>query len=328
MWFEKLTGFAEGSAEQVRSKLSVEDDVLRSLVNDKSYSCGNLETPSLDELRQRVRDCQLPAGKTRLREQVADVQQLHLENPGALFQVASQFNLLEMVSPDVTPEAGIDSYEYDGTQGPACAIAAGAGTIYRHYFAQVDAQIGQSAAHQIDCLADLGTALGNTDQWLWEMRNGYALASAQGLDEITSRIASLDEAGIDDLRKQLRIGIQWDTEVTLDHAGHLVTQAYCSALPVGYSACSSAQWARFARLVLEASYEAVFCAAILNAAITGNNKLYLTLIGGGVFGNDIKWISDAIGQAMERYCDAGLEVVIVSYGAENMHIRPLLQRYQ
>jgi len=327
MWFEKLSGFTEGSAEQVRSKLSIDGTVMTSSVNGKSYTCGRLETPSLGELRQRVRDCRLPAGKIRLREEVAGVQQLHLENPGALFQVASQFNLLEMVSPDVTPEAGIDSYEFDGTQGPACAIAAGSGTIYRHYFAEVDGQVGQSAAHQIDCLADMGLALGNTDQCLWKMRNGYALASAQGLAEITSRIESLDESGIDRLREQLRIGIQWDTEVTLNDAGHLVTQAYCSALPVGYSPCSTTQWARFARLVLEASYEAVFCAAILNAAITGNNKLYLTLIGGGVFGNDIEWITDAIGRATGIHQGAGLDVVIVSYGAKNSQIRVLVERY-
>jgi hypothetical protein len=47
------------------------------------------------------------------------------ENAGATFQVASQFNLLEMVSPDVMPEDGVTRYEYDRTRGPACAIAAG-----------------------------------------------------------------------------------------------------------------------------------------------------------------------------------------------------------
>jgi len=51
-------------------------------------------------------------------------------NAGAIFQVASQFNLLEMVSDNVTPEQGVTRYERDATQGPACAIAAGAGTIY------------------------------------------------------------------------------------------------------------------------------------------------------------------------------------------------------
>jgi hypothetical protein len=46
-----------------------------------------------------------------------DVRQMHQapENAGALFQVASQFNLLEMVSPRVTPEDGITRYQHDRT---------------------------------------------------------------------------------------------------------------------------------------------------------------------------------------------------------------------
>lgn len=48
---------------------------------------------------------------------------------GSLFQVASQFNVLEMVSPNVGPEAGITIYENDHTQGPACAIACPAGAV-------------------------------------------------------------------------------------------------------------------------------------------------------------------------------------------------------
>jgi hypothetical protein len=81
------------------------------------------------------------------------------ENAGTLFQVASQFNLLEMVSPDVTPEHGVTRYQSDHTQGPACAIAAGAATIYRNYFAPIEGSQGQTATRQLDGLADLGAAL-------------------------------------------------------------------------------------------------------------------------------------------------------------------------
>ena len=37
----------------------------------------------------------------------------------------------------MTPEHGVTRYQHDRTQGPACAIAAGAATIYRNYFAPV-----------------------------------------------------------------------------------------------------------------------------------------------------------------------------------------------
>lgn len=42
------------------------------------------------------------------------------EFEGAWFQVASQFNALEMPSPSVTPEQGVTAYVHDRTQGPAC----------------------------------------------------------------------------------------------------------------------------------------------------------------------------------------------------------------
>jgi hypothetical protein len=235
-WFEVLTGFEERSPDQVRRNITLDGETLTSHINGKTMVCGRLEIPTLAELRENIRSIRR-GGVLFVREVVADVQKLHLDvsNAGALFQVASQFNLLEMVSPSTTPEQGIGIYEYDHTQGPACAIAAGAGTIYRNYFVPVHGQIGQSEDNQIDCLADLGRALGNSDNHLWEMRNGYALASANGLMEISNRLRASSEKDLDELRKLLRVGIQGDTQVTLKDSTHKVSQVYCSALPVAYS---------------------------------------------------------------------------------------------
>lgn len=140
-----------------------------------------------------------------MREIVADVQQLHGDpaNAGAVFQVASQFNTLEMVSPSVTPEDGIDRYESDRTQGPACALACGAGTIQRNYLVDVDGWRGQSADRQINCLADLAAALGETI----EMANGYAFPTLDQLERIARSIPP-DDAGRNQLLGHLRIGMQ------------------------------------------------------------------------------------------------------------------------
>jgi len=329
MWFEKLTGFCEENPSQVRKNISVNGEILKSLVNGKEYHCGILETPSLADLRKRVNQSDNSFGKLSVCEVIADTQQLHTEplNAGALFQVASQFNLLEMVSPDVTPEQGVDGYEYDGTQGPACAVAAGAGTIYRNYFVNIHGEIGQSSNHQIDCLADLGIALGNSDHHLWEMRNGYVLATEKGLIEINQKISSASEPEIDHLRQLLRIGIQWDTEVTLGDSRHTVTQAYCSALPVAYSQSSPAKWEAFARMVLEASYKATVCASILNSQRTGNKKAYLTFVGGGVFGNEISWIVDAIERSLKIYQNIDLDICIVSFRHSNPHIQKFIRQF-
>ena len=241
--------------------------------------------------------------------------------------MASQFNLLEMVGPDVTPEMGVGRYENDPTQGPACAIAAGAGTIYRNYFAVVNGQVGQSSHNQIDCLADLGTALDNSGQRLWEMRNGYARVSPAGLVEITKRLGTCSEAEIDQLRQFLRIGIQWNTQVTINSLKHRVTQAYCSALPIGYCSHIDGSWELFARLVLEASYETTICTAILNLLSNGNNRVFLTLVGGGAFGNKISWITESLQRALHLYENWDLDVGIVSFSSSDHNVRRLVEKF-
>src|SRR5271168_3841365 len=140
------------------------------------------------------------------------------EYQGALVQVASQFNVLEMVGPDVTPEDGVTRYQHDHTQGPACAIAAGAATIWRNYFVPVDGSFGQTATRQIDGLADVGEALseglGKPVSDLWRMRNGYAMCDRAGLEAISERLAKLRPHEVYDLRGKLAIGVQSDVELT------------------------------------------------------------------------------------------------------------------
>lgn len=315
MWFEKLTGFREESPAQVRANLKVEGNMLRSLVNDKSYCFGCLEVPTLSELRKRVLSKGEYEGRISVTEVVGNVQAFHKkeENEGALFQAASQFNLLEMVGPSVKPEKGVGIYEHDYTQGPACAIACGAGTIYRNYFAEVNGKVGQTASNQIDCLEDIGVALQNNKLGLWKMQNGYALATRDGLRNIAQQIEARNAEEYEELKGKLKIGLQWDTETTLGNNKQKVTQVYCSALPVAYSSVSPTEWGPFAQLVLEATYEATLAAALLNFEKTGNNKVYLTMVGGGAFGNHTGWIINAIKLAVRRFLNVPLDVKIVSY---------------
>ena len=64
--------------------------------------------------------------------------------------------------------------------------------------------------------------------------------------------------------------------------------------------------------------------SVTNYARTGNNKVFLTLVGGGVFGNDSDWIIAAIRRAVGVFSGAGLDVVIVSYGGANPGVRGLV----
>jgi hypothetical protein len=192
----------------------------------------------------------------------------------------------------------------------------------------VNGQIGQSASNQIDCLADLGRELGNSNNRLWQMRNGYALATEAGLVEISHRLRASSDADLDKLRGLLRVGIQWNTQVTLKDCTHKVSQVYGSALPVAYSSHSPDLWEGFARLVLEASYEATIGAAILNRRSTGNNRLFLTLLGSGAFGNATEWIIASIKRALMLYKDWKLEVAIVSYGSSKEPVRQLVDQFR
>ncbi len=381
-WFERLTGFPEKSPSQVRSNLTVEGTRLHSEVNGQTFRCGTLKIPSLADLRAETREAETSEAETSeaeisgtetaeesapsgaslsLRQVVADVQDLHADpaNEGALFQVASQFNLLEMAGPSVVPEDGVGRYERDQTQGPACAIAAGAGTIYRNYFAEVEThtgkvesragqtsqvgqtdQVGQTAERQINCLEAVGAALGNEQEDLWRMENGYALASDAGLRRVGEQIRQMSATEKDRLRGRLQVGIQEETEVTLSReaalseetappeAGHTVTQVYGSALPVAYSAAPAGLWAPFAKLVLEAAYEATLRAGIQNGKRSGGWTTYLTLLGGGAFGNRPEWIIGAIRRALNacRKCllEWPLDVAIVSYGQPDPDVSRLV----
>ena len=144
-WFEKLTGFRETDYEETRARLEVGDGKLRSRINGASYGIGDLELVSLQVLRERAKSGGNLPGRVKTSVVTGDVRRMHRapENAGALFQVASQFNLLEMVSPDVTPEHGVTRYQSDPTQGPACAIAAGVATIYRNYFVPIQGSQGR-----------------------------------------------------------------------------------------------------------------------------------------------------------------------------------------
>jgi hypothetical protein len=327
-WFEALTGFRETGYEETRGRLRFEDGRLLSERDGKPYATGRLELVSLSDLRARVKAGAGPAGRLRTHVVQGEVRRLHraAENAGALFQVASQFNLLEMVSPSVSPEQGVTRYQNDHTQGPACAIATGAATIYRNYFVPVAGGEGQTRTRQLDGLADLGDALAQAlnrpVSTLWTMRNGYALANAAGLAAIAGHLALLTADALDALRGRLRIGLLTGAEVTdaPEVASLRVSQAFCSALPVAYSDVPGDAWEAFARLVLESAYEATLCAAVLNARLGGSNVVFLTLLGGGAFGNRSPWIHDAVQRALRLSGDYDLDVRMVSYGAPSRDV--------
>lgn len=145
---------------------------------------------------------------------------------------------------------------------------------------------------------------------------------------MNTHLDSLEPHSYNELRNLLRIGVQEDTQVTSCNWGktpcedesQTVTQVFGSACSVDYSGNSKKLWAPFASLVLSASYEATMYAAMLTAlrhqGSYGSRRVYLTCLGGGVFGNEMEWISTAMHDAFDKFRDVGLEVYIVTYCGE------------
>lgn len=313
-WFQRLFGFAESDYETTRQQFALEGSTLRSLANGRTFGAGEFSTPTLQSLRERTAG--LHRGPSQVTHEIVDdVLELHAlpENRGATFQVASQFNCLEFADPREVPEDGVTQYADDPTQGPACALAAAGATVFRNYFAPVGDQRGQTTSHQLNNLDGLAAELGEPGAF-FDVRNGYTWSDEARLAQLRDELARRDREA---LLGTIKIGLQTDVEVTFasrfeePNEPTTVHQAFCSAVSCGYTRIRLDHWEPLATLALDAAYEATLCAAALKAE--SNNRVWLTFLGGGAFGNRGEWIAAAIGRALRRANDFGLDVRIPHY---------------
>jgi hypothetical protein len=161
------------------------------------------------------------------------------------------------------------------------------------------------------------------------MRNGYALATDTGLDAIATCLHSATDEQLQALRGLRHIGWHRGVEVTdvADPPRPIVSQAFCSALPVAYSHLGRTRWEAFARLVLEAAFEVTLLATCIEAGTGGSNRVLLTRLGGGAFGNDDKWIDDATERALKIVEHASLDVLLVHFREVPESMRELERRW-
>lgn len=260
-------------------------------------------------------------GQTNVKDLICDE-----KNDGAVFQVASQFNCLEMVSPDVSPEDGITNYIYDHTQGPACALACSSALFYRNYLFKFDEEKGQLQNRQIDLLEHVDDYLGNTKNGIkqyWRVINGYCLT------ENPTKVLKLKERFekekdlAEEMKKKVSIGIHWETEVNIKKTNRLeiskqkICQVFCSTMALSYDKYKSSQtenWDPFCRNLLDAMYDATLTTAAILAFMKQRRiKVFLTAIGGGVFRNPNIWIKEAIQKSINKHKEMPLDVVLVSY---------------
>lgn len=375
-WFQQLFGCEEPrethkideSFEVYPSNDQYGNFILHSKRNNREFPIGKFSTPTIKALRDRLNELLERIASQRCDDMnnheskgdwkvievdykvIQSVFSLHYEYPKATFQAASQFNCLEFPNPRAFPELGITFYCTDHTQGPACALACAAGTMYRNYFTPVpipDSAIndlpssikrsistegtirGQSKQFQLNTLDLLEGSLDNAQNEYWFIENGYTFSKSENnLLKLNQRLSS--DYNSDELREELiekvKVGFHEEVGVTFNSQGkvippHLpdviVNQVYCSALSCAYSGISNVHWEPLARIVLQAMYEGAVLAGMIKwleslvyctiktskveePQETFENQLFLTFVGGGVFGNEMSWIYEAIGRAIAK----------------------------
>lgn len=165
---------------------------------------------------------------------------------------------------------------------------------------------------QINLLEETDILVENSENLYWYMSNGYALpVRADGIKELGHRL--LDASFREKVSDSIRVGVHWSTQVLLRDEQR-VTQVFTSALPISYTQTKSRDWELFARTVLySAFYSTLAVGAILSRRRQSRVTVYLTCIGGGVFGNDHRWIADAISKAVGDHIFEALDVKLVHY---------------
>ena len=312
-WFSECTGFPEdGAYAEIQSRL-------RALAVQRPgwlgrYRHGELSMPSSENLLVQIPTPDTAGNSLRVTLEQGDVVTRMQEptNAGCVFQVASQCNLLEMVHPGVTPEDGVTHYLWDHTQGPACAMATPAATIWRNYLVPHGGREGQQWDHQLDTTKAmrkvLACAMEVDPEQAWTMQNGYVMATSEQIARIDAALQ--DPTVWDAAFKALCMG--WATHAQVAGAEHTVHLALCAALPLAYQQeAEPERWHRWASLVLEASYTLTLAAAWKIRA----PRVYLTRLGGGAFGNESVWINAAMANVFARFSSVPLHVVLLCFHA-------------
>lgn len=262
-----------------------------------TWHAGRFEPVSIGTLRtraQQARSRAAPAREPRVRAWVIDGAALATDigslqahaGERALFQVASQFNCLEAPGPAVVPVA---RYLTDPTQGPRASISAFPGTLLRHYAAPGpggERFVQSTDGRQIELLGDV------CEPGVGRARNGYLMADGvadpQAFVEALERRFDAIQVGLHD-GVEVVLGCNWSGAV---EGRPRIAQVFTSTVAAGGYGGEhlGAFFVPACRQLLRASY----LGTLLGAATTGRTKVVLTLIGGGVFGNPIEVIWEAI----------------------------------
>lgn len=255
-----------------------------------------------------------------------DIRYQQENNPKSTFQIASNFNCLEggMGKPDTK----LESMQHSAVQGENATLSAMGGAIVRKYvidpadrdlLSLTGIQTNISGRAQpfnpknlsLNSLAEkvkVGVHQGVV------VTSGYAQPYFQGEEDERSKYL-FDNHIVSKGRDPLFVFNSYIPDAKIR-----INQIFTAALDLVHDPLLSdggiKKYGAVAQKILDGMYEGTILAtAKLMAEKAANNRLFLTLVGAGAFGNQISWILDALNTDLIKDVIArtGMEVIIVLY---------------
>lgn len=277
------------------------------------YHAGWFVAPSVKEILEYVEMIKTrglgPPGRLEVEiVEHQDISSLIKEGPSfGVYQVASQFNALEIPHPGVKPSQGISAYPLDKSQGFVAACTTVPGTLVRNYW----------LPHKYGGSFSALDPLGLTDV------NGYLI---WGTDP-SSTLNLLAAGDLNDILIPAMIYTQVmgvctgsDDPQNLEgfKASKLVHQIFSSSAPFNtYGNGGSEQLQlEIIEKILEAEYTGAIGLAIILKVQDGllgipfDNAVNLTLVGDGALKNPMNVISKALLKALNKFKDVPLKIKI------------------
>ncbi len=307
---------------------------LKNKSTDKLFRAGKFTVLSIGKLREltssassstpgsfNVIEALSPLGKSYYKYVDIGANQADIQNRDAVFQIASNFNTLELTSSGDSM-SNIVGYVYDTTQGPFASISAAPGLILRHYYMFYNSNTNPIAWQQYaiigrlwqknDALKQLNL-LGNTDI---PIVNSYVSFAYREPEDVNNFSVKNIQVGWHE-RIQVTSGFMPNTSkhTLIDNPQQIINQVFTAAVDFGsnFTYKGSPKAIQIAQAIQDTAYEGT----IRVAYAYGKKKVILTLIGGGVFANELAWIAFAIEKMEQFITESGLDVTLIIFDGNN-----------
>ena len=298
-WFFNTFGFNEDENYHInRTKL-------KNHLNIVDIKDGKLEFYNLSRIKHDIIELDIeyvtnssfnaPITFEHIIGDIIDLQK-NLENNDASFQIASQFNCLEMIDQYVSPIDGITNYYKDKTQGPLAVICTPYALAWRNY-------VFKDYTHesQIDMTHDLLSYFQTINLSIsWHVINGYLIIDEDNLNKINEILKI--EVLYNNAKEYVVVCMQRNVNVILNGVYYnTISHIFCSGIPLSYypnNMINKNDWNLLSMLILETQYELTMLCSIYNNILKNNNQpLFLTKIGVGAFGMNKNILIKAIEKA-------------------------------